>query len=85
MGVTDLLRSTTFDTQEVGHQWLAQKGYTSVWGVGRHILGSQSFDYWWDTIPDWVWAVVLEDGDGISVKNDKSGIFENRVGYETQS
>ncbi|KAF2808805.1 trihydroxytoluene oxygenase [Mytilinidion resinicola] len=37
-----------FDTQALGHQWLAQKGYKSVWGVGRHILGSQIFDYWWD-------------------------------------
>ncbi|KAF4336948.1 monooxygenase [Fusarium beomiforme] len=38
-----------FDTQKLGHQWLAKKGYNSVWGVGRHILGSQIFDYWWDT------------------------------------
>ncbi|KAI2928126.1 hypothetical protein CBS147321_11098 [Aspergillus niger] len=38
-----------FDTQQLGHYWLAGKGYKSVWGVGRHILGSQIFDYWWDT------------------------------------
>jgi hypothetical protein len=38
-----------FDAQNLGHEWLAAKGYTSVWGVGRHILGSQIFDYWWDT------------------------------------
>lgn len=38
-----------FDTQNLGHEWLAKKGYKSVWGVGRHILGSQLFDYWWDT------------------------------------
>jgi len=38
-----------FDTQNLGHKWLAEQGYTSVWGVGRHILGSQIFDYWWDT------------------------------------
>lgn len=38
-----------FDTQLLGHEWLASKGYTSVWGVGRHILGSQIFDYWRDT------------------------------------
>lgn len=36
-----------FDTQLLGHQWLAKCGYESVWGVGRHILGSQIFDYWW--------------------------------------
>ena len=38
-----------FDTQQLGHQWLAKQKYTPVWGVGRHILGSQIFDYWWDT------------------------------------
>lgn len=38
-----------FDAQNLGHEWLASKGYKSVWGVGRHILGSQIFDYWWDT------------------------------------
>ncbi|ORY16639.1 Glyoxalase/Bleomycin resistance protein/Dihydroxybiphenyl dioxygenase [Clohesyomyces aquaticus] len=38
-----------FDTQNLGHEWLVSKGYKSVWGVGRHILGSQLFDYWWDT------------------------------------
>jgi len=38
-----------FDAQNLGHEWLANKGYKSVWGVGRHILGSQIFDYWWDT------------------------------------
>lgn len=37
-----------FDTQLMGHQWLAKKGWKSVWGVGRHILGSQIFDYWQD-------------------------------------
>ncbi|OCT49465.1 trihydroxytoluene oxygenase [Cladophialophora carrionii] len=38
-----------FDTQLLGHQWLERKGYKTVWGVGRHYLGSQIFDYWWDT------------------------------------
>lgn len=37
-----------FDTQLLGHEWLAKKGWKSVWGVGRHILGSQIFDYWND-------------------------------------
>ncbi|KAH8692361.1 trihydroxytoluene oxygenase [Talaromyces proteolyticus] len=36
------------DSQKLGHYWLAKKGYEPVWGVGRHILGSQIFDYWWD-------------------------------------
>ncbi|KAH7138463.1 Glyoxalase/Bleomycin resistance protein/Dihydroxybiphenyl dioxygenase [Dendryphion nanum] len=38
-----------FDTQNLGHEWLVSKKYKPVWGVGRHILGSQIFDYWWDT------------------------------------
>ncbi|CZR60148.1 related to 2,3-dihydroxybiphenyl-1,2-dioxygenase [Phialocephala subalpina] len=37
-----------FDTQLIGHEWLGKKGWKSVWGVGRHILGSQIFDYWMD-------------------------------------
>lgn len=37
-----------FDTQAMGHDWLTRKGYNSAWGLGRHILGSQIFDYWWD-------------------------------------
>lgn len=38
-----------FDTQLMGHQHLANKGWKSVWGVGRHVLGSQIFDYWYDS------------------------------------
>ncbi|KAF5002933.1 hypothetical protein FDECE_10488 [Fusarium decemcellulare] len=38
-----------FDTQLLGHRWLEKKGYKTMWGVGRHLLGSQIFDYWWDT------------------------------------
>lgn len=38
-----------FDSQNLGHEWLVGKNYKPVWGVGRHILGSQLFDYWWDT------------------------------------
>lgn len=38
-----------FDEQLIGHQYLARRGWKSVWGVGRHILGSQIFDYWYDS------------------------------------
>ncbi|KAE8336778.1 hypothetical protein BDV24DRAFT_154915 [Aspergillus arachidicola] len=37
-----------FDTQVLGHDWLRSKGYENCWGVGRHIMGSQIFDYWFD-------------------------------------
>lgn len=38
-----------FDTQFMGHQWLDTHGYECVWGVGRHVHGSQIFDYWYDS------------------------------------
>ncbi|KAJ5198603.1 uncharacterized protein N7498_007720 [Penicillium cinerascens] len=38
-----------FDTQVLGHDWLRHKGYENCWGVGRHVMGSQIFDYWFDT------------------------------------
>ncbi|OAL54156.1 putative 2,3-dihydroxybiphenyl-1,2-dioxygenase or glyoxalase/bleomycin resistance protein-like protein [Pyrenochaeta sp. DS3sAY3a] len=53
-----------FDTQNLGHEWLAKKGYRSVWGVGRHILGSQLFDYWWDTTGNMIEHYA--DGDLVS-------------------
>lgn len=37
-----------FDTQTLGHDWLREKGWTNCWGIGRHVLGSQIFDYWFD-------------------------------------
>ena len=37
-----------FDVQSLGHQWLSGKGYELSWGLGRHVLGSQIFDYWYD-------------------------------------
>ncbi|KAL9489837.1 hypothetical protein ACSS6W_002114 [Trichoderma asperelloides] len=37
-----------FDTQLLGHDYLREKGYENCWGVGRHVMGSQIFDYWFD-------------------------------------
>ncbi len=50
-----------FDDLMSGHDLLKSKSYAHQWGVGRHILGSQIFDYWRDP-----WGHVLEhwtDGD----------------------
>ena len=50
-----------FDAVMVGHEHLKQAGYEHKMGVGRHILGSQVYDYWRDP-----WGHVLEhftDGD----------------------
>lgn len=38
------------DAVGVGGEWLKAQGWEKqhVWGVGRHVLGSQVFDYWRD-------------------------------------
>lgn len=49
------------DAVMVGHDHLAQAGYDHHAGIGRHVLGSQIFDYWRDP-----WGHVCEhftDGD----------------------
>ncbi|GLI75889.1 hypothetical protein PoHVEF18_004155 [Penicillium ochrochloron] len=67
-----------FDTQKLGHQWLADKKYQSVWGVGRHILGSQIFDYWWDTTGNMIEHYA--DGDLV---NDQTPIGYGPAGDES--
>ena len=38
-----------FDDVMMGHEYLkAADKYKHVWGLGRHVLGSQIFDYWMD-------------------------------------
>ncbi|MEC3947860.1 VOC family protein [Sphingobium sp. HWE2-09] len=36
------------ETQFMGHRWMTHKQHESVWGVGRHPLGSHVFDVWRD-------------------------------------
>ena len=38
------------DAVGMGGEWLKEKGWEKqhVWGIGRHMLGSQVFDYWRD-------------------------------------
>jgi len=51
----------SFDDVFVGNQYLAERGYRHSWGIGRHTLGSQIFDYWRDP-----WGQIHEhytDGD----------------------
>jgi catechol 2,3-dioxygenase-like lactoylglutathione lyase family enzyme len=51
-----------------GHDHLMQNGWHSHWGVGRHILGSQIFDYWNDPfgheIEHWTDGDQLRASDG---------------------
>ena len=37
-----------FDDLMLGHEHLKREGYEPVWGIGRHVYGSQIFDYWMD-------------------------------------
>lgn len=38
-----------FDDVQMGHDYLIRTGkYKHAWGIGRHVLGSQIFDYWRD-------------------------------------
>jgi len=36
------------DALGMGQRMLRDAGWTHAWGIGRHILGSQVFDYWQD-------------------------------------
>jgi hypothetical protein len=44
----------TLDLDAVGqgNQYLRARGWTHHWGIGRHVLGSQIFDYWKDPAGD---------------------------------
>jgi len=49
------------DDLMAGHDYLKGKEARSIWGIGRHVLGSQVFDYWLDP-----WGFEIEhwtDGD----------------------
>jgi glyoxalase/bleomycin resistance protein/dioxygenase superfamily protein len=36
------------DALGMGQRVLQEKGWRHAWGIGRHVLGSQLFDYWQD-------------------------------------
>lgn len=36
------------DAEFLGHKWMRSRGWTGLWGIGRHLLGSQIYDYWFD-------------------------------------
>ncbi|UOB14571.1 VOC family protein [Streptomyces sp. HP-A2021] len=40
---------TDLDSIAAGGEYLKERGYRRSWGIGRHIQGSQLFDYWRDT------------------------------------
>ena len=67
-----------FDVQQLGHDYLHDQGYELCWGVGRHVLGSQVFDYWFDTS-----GFIVEhyaDGDQVNVETP---VAQNEAGPRT--
>jgi catechol 2,3-dioxygenase-like lactoylglutathione lyase family enzyme len=49
------------DALAAGGEYLTERGYFRSWGIGRHIQGSQLFDYWRD--PDGFLVEHFADGD----------------------
>ena len=49
------------DALAAGGEYLRDRGYRRSWGIGRHIQGSQIFDYWRD--PDGFLVEHFSDGD----------------------
>jgi len=49
------------DALAAGGEYLRDAGYHRSWGIGRHIMGSQIFDYWRD--PDGFMVEHFTDGD----------------------
>jgi catechol 2,3-dioxygenase-like lactoylglutathione lyase family enzyme len=49
------------DAMAAGGNYLADRGYRRSWGIGRHVQGSQIFDYWRD--PDGFLVEHFSDGD----------------------
>lgn len=49
------------DAMAAGGEYLRKLGYHRSWGIGRHIQGSQIFDYWRD--PDGFLVEHFADGD----------------------
>jgi catechol 2,3-dioxygenase-like lactoylglutathione lyase family enzyme len=69
------------DAVMVGHDHLERAGYDHHAGIGRHVLGSQIFDYWRDP-----WGHVLEhftDGDLLNARSEK-GLYDPATALGTQ-
>ena len=69
------------DAVMAGHDHLAQARYEHHSGIGRHVLGSQVFDYWRDP-----WGNVVEhftDGDLLNVHHE-TGVYDPGTALGTQ-
>ena len=66
----------------LGHEHLRQTGkYEHMWGLGRHLLGSQIYDYWADP-----WGRTHEhwtDTDRLNIRNG-SNLMPAEEGFQSQ-
>ena len=81
------LNHLSFEVQDLddvfmGHEHLARLGkYEHMWGIGRHLLGSQVYDYWADP-----WGRVHEhwsDTDRLNARNG-SNLISAEEGLRSQ-
>jgi hypothetical protein len=81
------LNHLSFEVQDLddvfmGHEHLARLGkYEHMWGIGRHLLGSQVYDYWADP-----WGRVHEhwsDTDRLNAKNG-TNLISVEEGFRSQ-
>ncbi|TGM86787.1 VOC family protein [Leptospira licerasiae] len=66
LGIDDRLEHCAFELEDLdevakGREWLLKRGWKPAWGIGRHILGSQIFDYQRD--PSGMLVEHYTDGD----------------------
>ncbi len=71
------LNHVSFEVQDMddlmaGHEHLRSKEYAHHWGVGRHVVGSQVYDYWRDPFGNVVehWT----DGDLLNARSETGAI-----------
>jgi hypothetical protein len=81
------LNHLSFEVQDIddvfmGHEHMQRLGkYEHMWGIGRHLLGSQIYDYWSDP-----WGRVHEhwsDTDRLNAKNG-SNLLSAEEGFRSQ-
>lgn len=80
------LQHVSFEVHDVddvftGHEYLHKHKYEHMWGIGRHLLGSQVYDYWADP-----WGRVHEhwaDSDRVNVGHPAS-LVPVEVGFTSQ-
>jgi catechol 2,3-dioxygenase-like lactoylglutathione lyase family enzyme len=80
------LNHVSFEVQDLddlmtGHEHLEAKGHAHHWGVGRHVLGSQIYDYWRDPFGN-----VLEhwtDGDLLNASSATGAVAISGPGAES--